>query len=214
MITRALFPAVLALSAPAAAQQAPSPAAPTPAAPATLAARLAAAPSLEGAWGLKIEGVVILGFNLVPTAGGWTGTWVRPRSFASDGAVFSRVEGPPTAIRASKAQAMGEWTELTFDDPRPGAVPDVFRLRALPSGKVEAIYVGTGFAPLTLEKLSSDATLGPWPAGRSYQRPGISAAAGAAVVTFSSPAAPAAVPSARLPARPPPVQGPPAVEGR
>lgn len=171
----------------------------------------AAAQSLAGSWALKIDGVVILAFNLEPTASGWSGLWVRPRSFATNGALFTRVEGPATAVRASKVQVRGEWTELTFDDPRPGAVPDVFRLRSLPGGKAEAIYVGTGFAPFVLEKAANDARIGPWPKGRTYQRPGVAAAQGAPFVTFSMAASPSANPTPRAAV---PAQGPPAIEGR
>ena len=218
MLVRSVLLGLAVLAAPAIAQQTSAPAASSSAAP-SRAARLAAAPSLEGAWGLKIDEVVILAFHLERTPSGWSGRWLRPRTFATDGALFTRIEGPPTAVRASKVQALGEWTELTFNDPRPGAVPDVFRLRPRPEGKVEAIYVGTGFAPFVLEKLANDARIGPWPSGRSYQRPGINAAPGASIVTFSIPAPPAAVaPSNADPTlRPPasaPAQGPPAIEGR
>lgn len=229
MFARCALISLVLLAAPAAAQQAARPApsstpapgpvtrpASAPASTPSLATRLAAAPSLEGAWALKIDDTVILAFQFEPAATGWSGTWIRPRSFASDGALFTRVEGPPMAIRANKVQPLGEWTELTFDDPRPGAVPDVFRLRAVAGGKVEAIYVGTGFAPLVLEKLASDAKIGPWPTGKSYRRAGVTATPGASVVTFSIPVA-AAPPAAAPTARPAPAgqtQGPPALEGR
>ena len=216
MLVRSVLLGLAALAAPATAHQTSAPAASSSAAP-SLAARLAAAPSLEGTWGLRIDDVVILAFHLEPTSSGWSGRWLRPRSFATNGALFTRVEGPAMAVRASKVQAFGGWTELTFDDPRPGAVPDVFRLRPLPGGKVEAIYVGTGFAPFVLEKLTNDARIGAWPGGKSYQRPGVTAAPGASIVTFSIAEPPAVQPNANSTPQPPtsaPAQGPPAIEGR
>ena len=214
MLVRSVLLGLAVLAAPAIAQQTSAPAASSSAAP-SRAARPAAALSLEGAWGLRIDDVVILAFHLERTASDWSGRWIRPRSFATDGALFTRIEGPPTAIRASKVRALGEWTELTFDDPRPGAVPDVFRLRSLPGGKVEAIYVGTGFAPFVLEKLANDARIGAWPSGRSYQRPGVKAAPGASIVTFSIPASPAgAAPPNANPTPRSPASASPAVEGR
>lgn len=208
MLARLVLIPFAVLAMPAAAQ--------APGTPSSFAARMAEAPSLEGSWALKIDETTIFRFDLKPTPAGWSGTWSRPRLFASNGAVFSNVTGPPVAVAASKVEAIGEWAELTFDDPRPGAVPDVFRLRALAGGKVEAIYVGTGFPPLVLEKVNADTPLGPWTATRFYQRAGVTAAPGAATVTFSVQTAQPALPSAATAARPTPTppSRPPAVEGR
>jgi len=196
MFARVLLLAMAVIAAPVAAQTTASP---------RSATQPAAARALEGFWTLRIDGVVILAFRLAPSAGGWSGTWFRPSSFASDGAIFTRVEGPAVAIPASKVQIMGEWTELTFSDPRPGAVPDVFRMRAMPGNKAELIYVGTGFAPMALERGDEDTKIGPWPDGKSYRRPGVTPATGAEVVTFSSPPPSATVaepvgPTSRRPA--------------
>jgi len=191
MLARFLTMLIAAFAVPAAAQ--------TPAA-STSNSRSATTQSLEGLWTLKIDDVVIFAFRLTPVDRAWTGLWVRPASFASDGALFTRVEGPATAVQASSVQTVGEWMELTFNDPRPGAVPDVFRLRSLPGGKVEALYVGTGFAPITLERGTDDTKIGPWPIGKTYRRPGVTAAPGSAVVTFSSP--PSTVTNTPSPERP------------
>jgi hypothetical protein len=172
----------------------------------------AAAQDLAGSWALRIEGTTIFRFDLQPDGESWKGSWSKPRSFASDGDSFARLSGPPVEIAAGEGRAMGEWAELTFPDPRPGAVPDIFRFRLLDKDRVEMIYAETGLAPYELVRVASGAQLGPWEAGKVYRRPGAPIA--------RTPAAPAqTAPGSRsgstwsLPAPPAPQQ-PPVMLGR
>ncbi len=169
MLPRPLLAFVLVLAAPAAAQ-APTPT-PTPA-PAPARASLAAQ-MLAGSWALRVDGAVMFRFDLVRSADGWSGTWVKPKSFATDGAIFSELSGPPTVQRAQSGRAIGEWAELSFGDTRPGAIPDVFRFRLTSPDSAEMLYVDTGQAPFVLERVTPEVAPGPWTAGRVYRRPGV-----------------------------------------
>src|SRR6478609_5108389 len=187
---------VLALALPmAAAAQAPAPAptrapltrpAPAPT-PTRAAASPAAAPTpaptrasmalqmLAGSWALKVEDTVMFRFDLAQTATGWTGTWAKPKSFASDGAVFAELSGPPAEQRSQSGRAIGEWAELAFGDARPGAIPDVFRFRLTGPDRAEMLYADTGQAPFVLERVDPGTPPGPWAAGRVYRRTGVQA---------------------------------------
>src|SRR5688500_17126385 len=121
---------------------------------------------LEGSWGLRLDGSIIMRFDLELTADGWTGGWVKPTSFASDGQRFGNIKMPSTERRADSGRAIGDWAEITFNDPRPGEEPDQFRIRLLGANRAELIYVGTGLPPYTLERVAAGALLGPFEEGR------------------------------------------------
>ena len=72
------------------------------------------------------------------TEGGWDGAWVKPGSFSSDGVRFGNIKMPSVERQADSGKAIGDWAEITFDDPRPNAEPDQFRFRLI-GGK----YSGT-----------------------------------------------------------------------
>lgn len=130
----------------------------------------AAAQSLEGSWALRLDGAIIFRFDLDREPNGWSGEWARPGSFASDGERFANLSGPTETIDASEGHEIGAWAELTFPDNRPGAVPDVFRFNLIGADRAEMIYVGTGLAPYTLERVAAGSPLGPWESGKVYRR--------------------------------------------
>ena len=187
---------------------------------------------LEGSWGLRLDGSIIMRWDLELTENGWTGTWVKPGSFASDGVRFGSITMPSVERKADRGQALGDWAEITFDDPRPNEEPDQFRFHLTGADRAEMIYVGTGLPPFTLERVAAGALLGPFEQGKVY---GAGRTAPAAAPALSPPpqgpkvGAPARPPVARPPApgpatpppaqQPPPpdddpVQGPPAMIGR
>jgi len=126
---------------------------------------------LEGSWGLRLDGSIIMRFDLELTADGWTGGWVKPTSFASDGQRFGNIKMPSVARRADSGKAIGDWAEITFNDPRPGEEPDQFRIRLIGTNRAEMIYVGTGLPPFTLERVGAGALLGPFEDGKVYGGP-------------------------------------------
>jgi hypothetical protein len=220
VIRRLLLVLLLLLSLPATVQAQPEPQIPLGQ---TLSGRF-----LEGSWGLRLEGSIIMRFDLERTADGWTGGWVKPTSFASDGARFGSIKTPSVERRADSGRSIGEWAEITFNDPRPGEEPDQFRIRLIGPDRAEMIYVGTGLPPYTLERVGDGALLGPFEEGKVYgPRPPRTAAAPPAQGPAVGPAAqrppvmqaPAPRPATPRPQQPPPpedapVQGPPAMIGR
>ena len=147
MLTRLLLPLALLLPAP------------------------ALADTLEGSWALDIGGTPIFRFDIAKDDDGkWRGTWSKPSSFASDGNNFSRLKGPAKKVPSMTALETPDGIELSFNDPRPGAVPDIFDFKPIDSDAVELVYVGTGLAPYTLERVKPEAPLGPWEADATYSR--------------------------------------------
>jgi hypothetical protein len=201
-VIRRLLILLLALLPMTAAAQAPaSPQVQVPPLGQTLSGRF-----LEGSWGLRLEGSIVMRFDLARTADGWTGAWVKPTSFASDGQRFGSIKMPAVERRADSGRSIGEWAEITFNDPRPGEEPDQFRIRLIAPDRAEMIYVGTGLPPFTLERVGEGALLGPFEEGRVYGRGPRSAAASPA---RRPPPAPRPAPPEDAP-----VQGPPAMIGR
>jgi len=137
---------------------------------ALLAPVAAQAHDLEGRWALRIDAATIFVFELGRAEDGeWHGTWTRPDSFASNGAVFARMVGSREVKSSAGIEFAGD-IELTFDDPAPGAIPDIFRFRHLGPGRAQLTYVGTPLAPYPLIAVAAGAGLGPFEQGRVYDR--------------------------------------------
>src|SRR6478672_4946051 len=99
---------------------------------ALLVAAPAAAGTLEGSWALEVEGTPIFRFDLaVDQDGKWRATWSKPSSFASDGNNFSHLKGPAKKVPSMTALDTPDGIELSFNDPRPGAVPDIFDFKPI-----------------------------------------------------------------------------------
>jgi hypothetical protein len=136
-----------------------------------LAGQAQAQDSLEGSWALQAGGATIFRFDLEKSGDGkWRGTWAKPTAFASDGNRFSRLTGPEKQVHSSTALDTPDGIELAFDDPTPGAVPDIFDFKPIDSDAVEMTYVGTDLAPYTLTRVRPGTRLGPWEAGKVYSR--------------------------------------------
>ena len=207
MLARLLLASALVLAAPASAQTAP--AAPR-AAPAPAPARVPLAlQMLAGSWALRVEDTIMFRFDLVRSGDGWTGVWVKPKSFASDGAMFTELSGPPAEQRSQSGRAIGEWAELAFGDARPGAIPDVFRFRLTGPDRAEMLYADTGQAPFVLERVDPGTPPGPWAVGRVYRRAGVQPGT---MVSYNVTQRPVEV--VRPVTGPPPTDRPPAVIGR
>lgn len=129
---------------------------------------MAADPS--GRWAFRAGDKTLFQFDLRRTAKGWTGIWVRPEHFATDGDSFSNVTGPAIQRSTTSARELDDAVELSFDDPRPGATPDIFRIHAIDAGHAEALYVGTRMEPFALVREAEGARIGPWDSQRTYVR--------------------------------------------
>lgn len=221
MIRRLLFLLLMLLPMAAAGQAQPQPQVPLGQ---TLSGRF-----LEGSWGLRLDGSLVMRFDLARTADGWTGAWVKPTSFRSDGQRFGSIRMPSVKRQADSGRSIGEWAEITFNDPRPGEEPDQFRIRLIGPDRAEMIYVGTGLPPFTLERVGDGALLGPFEDGKVYgprapreaaappaQGPTVGPSAQRPAVARTPAQRPATSPPAQQspPPEDAPVQGPPAMIGR
>jgi hypothetical protein len=130
----------------------------------------AAAQGLEGSWAYEIDDTIIFRFDLKKVESEWRGTWLRPGSFRSDGTAFAQVQGPVDAVQSMAGLEFAETVEVSFDDPRPGAVPDIFRFRLLDEDHAELTYVGTDLAPYLLVRVEDGERPGPWDADAIYRR--------------------------------------------
>lgn len=166
------------------------------------------AAELEGSWVLEASGTAIFRFDLEDAGQEWRGTWLRPASFGSDGKVFMQLRGPVARVQSMAGLEIGNEVELSFEDRRPGAVPDIFRFRLLEADRAELIYVGTDLAPYALRRVSPDRQPGPWEVERIYR---YGEPAYVPLPQFARPrAAPAAEaePDTQAPAAPAPVLAP------
>lgn len=201
MSRRNLFPrltgAVLAVSLAGGALAQDGAAIPMPAAErvAVLPASPVAAPTLAGLWDLRIDGTTIFRFEIIPVdGGGWRGRWSRPESFNSNGNAFANLRGGVKSTDSMTGNAIFELVELSFDDPRPGAVPDIFRFRQTGPDTAEMLYVGTQLAPYRLARATAGDPLGTWDEGLIYRRPPpaprVAAAGVSAPASTAAPATP------------------------
>lgn len=125
------------------------------------------AASASGVWVVRAGDIALFQFEVSHTPTGWTGIWSRPSHFNTDGETFSEIKGPVVRRIARSARVIGEAVELTFDDPRPNATPDVFLIRASDANHAEARFAETAIS-LVLVREATGATLGGWDAGRTY----------------------------------------------
>jgi hypothetical protein len=150
----------------------------------------AQAHELEGRWAFRIDTATIFVFELDRAEDGeWHGTWTRPETFASNGAVFARLVGSKVLTSSAGIEFAGD-IELTFDDPAPGAIPDIFRFRHLDEGRAQMTYVGTPLAPYPLIAVPRGTGLGPFAAGMVYDRDNAVSDPGSAPLPPPAPAPP------------------------
>jgi len=121
-----------------------------------------------GTWAFRAGDTTLFRFEIRRTTSGWSGIWLRPEHFLSDGESFYQITGPAVRRAASAGRQIDDAIELIFDDPRPNATPDVFRIRALDATHAEARYVGTGMEPFALVRDNGEVGFGNWDPARVY----------------------------------------------
>lgn len=143
-----------------------------------LAMLLAAVPAaaqdktLQGSWALMSGDTIIFRFDLKPEAEGqWSATWLRPDSFGSNGEVFVKVRGPVERVESMGGNDFAGLVEVSFDDPRPDAVPDIFRFEMTGPDTALMTYVGTDLAPYPVVRVTRNTPVGPWDVETVYRRP-------------------------------------------
>jgi hypothetical protein len=136
------------------------------------AASAALPPCTTGTWAMKAGDRTIFRIEIGTASTGPSATWVRPEQFDTDGETFARITGPTVRRPARSIKSVDGGVELSFDDPAPGATPDIVDLRCAGTGHLAATYQGTSFEPFDLvdAKAERATPLGPWAAGRTYTR--------------------------------------------
>jgi hypothetical protein len=128
----------------------------------------ASAADLAGRWVLRADDTVMMTFDITNSPHGWLASWERPRHFESDGETFTRVAGPVIRRTAKSVRTLPDGVELTFDDPAPHSIPDVFVIRLRDKNTAEVKYDPFWQEPATLARVASSFRLGGWDAGRRY----------------------------------------------
>ncbi len=124
-----------------------------------------------GVWALKAEGTTLCRFEISKTAGNWNAVWVRPTVMRTDGYTVFAIQGPAIRRTASKVSASGDTLDLTFDDPQPGGMPDVFRIHVTDDTHATEEYLALNSEPFVLVRESADASLGGWDPQKTYTLP-------------------------------------------
>lgn len=97
--------------------------------------------------------------------------WDRPEYFLTDGETFSNVKGPLVRRKSSSVKLADGYLELTFEDPRAGSTPDIFRLHQVGCARISVTYEHTTYEPFEFVRASSaSALLGRWKSGAVYVR--------------------------------------------
>ena len=125
---------------------------------------------LEGVWAFQIDEAVIFLFELDQMPDGeWRARWTRPEVFGSNGVIFNRMSGA-TRILATSAEEVDDNVQLSFPDPRPDAVPNIFLFEQVGDHQVTMTYVGTDLQPFPLIRVVPGTPLGPFDNARIYDR--------------------------------------------
>ncbi|MEO7814482.1 MAG: hypothetical protein ABIR87_03460 [Sphingomicrobium sp.] len=124
----------------------------------------------QGTWALRAGDTTIMQFKVSKTPSGWTGEWQRPSHFKSDGINFSGISGPVVRRTARSTREVVGGVEMTFDDPAPGAFPDVFVIRAHSGSTAQVSYIAFGNEPATLVRAMPGKAIGGWDKKRVYVR--------------------------------------------
>ncbi len=128
--------------------------------------------AIAGKWDLRIDGVTIFRFEIAKAGlDEWRGSWSRPDNFATDGYVFARLRGGVETVQSMTGISFNGKVELSFDDPRPNAIPDIFRFELVDPSTVLMTYVGTDLNPFYMVRAAPDDRMGDWNQNAIYSRP-------------------------------------------
>lgn len=109
-----------------------------------------------GLWALRIGNATMFQIEIRRDGAAWTGTWIRSADFGVDADGKIRTGGPLIRRVASDGRTHSDSSVgLTFDDPRPGAMPDTFRIRAIDQTHAEAYYSGGRMGAIMLVRTTA-----------------------------------------------------------
>jgi len=123
-----------------------------------------------GRWALRANGTTLMLFQVDRASTGWKAVWQSPEQADIEDGNFSHVSGPVIRRVSRAVREVANGLELTFDDPAPGATPDVFILHARDAKTAEVSSVGLGPEPVSLDRALATEALGNWDPNRTYVR--------------------------------------------
>lgn len=129
------------------------------------------AADLTGSWDLEAGGTTIFRLEIAKAPDGMAVTWGRPYDLLADGSSFSDLTGPVVRRKARDIRKVDGDLDVTFDDPRPGARPDVLHLHRVDANHIDVSYkmLGLGWEPFHFTRSKPHpAALGPWDSKRTY----------------------------------------------
>lgn len=113
-----------------------------------------------GIWAFRTGNTTLFKMAVRHDGPGWAATWVRSSRFDTDADGRFKTGGPIIKRPADEAHANPDGSvEISFNDPRPGATPDVFRIRAIDAGRAEAYYNGARMGAILLTRSSVKARI-------------------------------------------------------
>ena len=106
-----------------------------------------------GIWAFRTGNRTLFKIALRHRGPDWSATWIRSSDFDVDADGKLKTGGPIIKRAATEARANPDGTvEVSFDDPRPGATPDVFRIRLIDTRRAEAYYNGGRMGAILLAR--------------------------------------------------------------
>jgi len=106
-----------------------------------------------GIWAFRIGNMTLFKIALRHRGPDWSATWFRSSDLDVDADGKLKTGGPIIKRAATEARANPDGTvEVSFDDPRPGATPDVFRIRLIDTRRAEAYYNGGRMGAILLAR--------------------------------------------------------------
>ncbi len=126
--------------------------------------------TLDGHWALQIDDATIFVFMLDEGEDGtWQGSWTRPDTISSNGAVFRQMDGVQTVTPMETVKRRGV-VQLTFEGPQSGGRRDVLRFSQTGENTAQLEYMGIPGQPYPLIRVHPDTPLGPFDPVRVYDR--------------------------------------------
>ena len=124
----------------------------------------------QGTWALRAGDTTLMLFKVARTSRGWSGEKQEPAHYDSDGNSFANVSGPVEREKATIVRELpGGGIELTFGN-QPGALPNVFVVRARDASTADLGFVAFANEPATLFRVKPKSVIGGWDSKRVYVR--------------------------------------------
>lgn len=128
----------------------------------------AIAGGVKGDWTLRDGETVIFRLHVEADGDCWSGVWIRPSHFESDGESFRDLSGQ-LAIPASASECLGDGVTLTFPGRLSETQPNRLHITPVANDLLLLEFPGAPILPMLLDRTEHEIPLGPWAAGAIYR---------------------------------------------